>query len=149
MKEKIKAIEELRAEYTNQSRVLIHELAQDLLNLDTAIRGVTWTQYTPYFNDGEPCTFGVNDPALILSNGSFVDKHKNSMYCNHSNENEGEYEFSYQADLVQELQPIIRALREFSRFLNNNSSVVQEVFGDGVKVTITRTNTKIDECPHE
>jgi hypothetical protein len=148
MKEKIKAIEKLREEYTKQSKVLIHELAQDLLSLDPAIRGVTWAQYTPYFNDGDPCTFGINDPALILAR-SFADQYKDSMYCNSSNENEGEYEFSSQANKVQGLQPITLALREFSRFLNENSSVAQEVFGDGVKVTITRDKVTIDEFDHD
>ena len=71
------------------------------------------------------------------------------MYCNSSNENEGEYEFSYKADKVQGLQPIIRALREFSRFLNENSSGAQEVFEDGVKVTITRDKVTIDEFDHD
>lgn len=31
------------------------------------VDGVIWTQYTPYFNDGDACEFGVNDPAVILS----------------------------------------------------------------------------------
>lgn len=31
MKEKIKAIEKLREEYTKQSKILIHELARDIL----------------------------------------------------------------------------------------------------------------------
>lgn len=26
---------------------------------------VQWTQYTPYFNDGEACTFSVHEPALV------------------------------------------------------------------------------------
>lgn len=31
------------------------------------VDGVLWSQYTPYFNDGDECVFGVNDPSLILS----------------------------------------------------------------------------------
>ncbi len=27
--------------------------------------GVRWNQYTPYFNDGESCTFSVNEPYLV------------------------------------------------------------------------------------
>lgn len=26
------------------------------------ITGIAWTQYTPYFNDGEPCVFSASDP---------------------------------------------------------------------------------------
>ena len=28
-----------------------------------------WTQYTPYFNDGEPCTFSVHTPYLYKPEG--------------------------------------------------------------------------------
>lgn len=35
-------------------------LLQAVLN-DTGIEEFGWRQYTPYFNDGEPCTFGVGD----------------------------------------------------------------------------------------
>lgn len=29
---------------------------------DQTMHSFGWTQYTPYFNDGEPCIFGVNEP---------------------------------------------------------------------------------------
>lgn len=28
---------------------------------DKGIKAISWQQYTPYFNDGEPCEFGVGD----------------------------------------------------------------------------------------
>ena len=28
---------------------------------------IRWTQYTPYFNDGDECVFSVNDPEVELS----------------------------------------------------------------------------------
>ena len=31
------------------------------------IDGIYWTQYTPYFNDGDPCEFSVHDPSIILT----------------------------------------------------------------------------------
>lgn len=33
------------------------------------VEGVRWTQYTPYFNDGEPCVFSVNSPDILLVGG--------------------------------------------------------------------------------
>ena len=30
------------------------------------IKAITWTQYTPYFNDGEPCEFNVYDLNAFL-----------------------------------------------------------------------------------
>ncbi|UDL15848.1 hypothetical protein QEH42_gp057 [Microbacterium phage Pumpernickel] len=30
------------------------------------VAGVIWEQYTPYFNDGEPCEFSVNEPRIVF-----------------------------------------------------------------------------------
>jgi hypothetical protein len=30
------------------------------------INGVAWTQYTPYFNDGDECHFGVHGPSFAV-----------------------------------------------------------------------------------
>lgn len=32
------------------------------------VQAVVWSQYTPYFNDGDECVFGVNDPCFVTKN---------------------------------------------------------------------------------
>lgn len=32
------------------------------------VTGLVWDQYTPYFNDGEPCEFSVHDVRVLLGN---------------------------------------------------------------------------------
>jgi len=48
------------------------------------IQTISWTQYTPYFNDGEPCEFSVHDGACsILVNGEQYDwdnKEQKALY---------------------------------------------------------------------
>lgn len=39
----------------------LQPLIRAVLN-DPTMHSFGWTQYTPYFNDGEPCVFGVNEP---------------------------------------------------------------------------------------
>lgn len=36
-----------------------------VLNLPK-VKSVVWDQYTPYFNDGDECLFGIQEPRLIL-----------------------------------------------------------------------------------
>lgn len=52
LEEQIKT--EARAVFAAQSKA-IFEKHGDIVD------SFGWTQYTPYFNDGEPCEFGVND----------------------------------------------------------------------------------------
>ena len=44
------------------------ELAPSITELidNPAVAGVRWTQYTPYFNDGDPCTFSVHGLEISL-----------------------------------------------------------------------------------
>ena len=34
---------------------------QDFMNSHSNIKAIGWTQYTPYFNDGDECIFRVGD----------------------------------------------------------------------------------------
>lgn len=54
-------IAKAREEMKNKSTGLIEEAARRLFEAAPEIGQVHWTQYTPYFNDGEACEFGVND----------------------------------------------------------------------------------------
>jgi hypothetical protein len=40
---------------------------------DPTIKAFGWTQYTPYFNDGEPCTFGVHGAWFLTVDDPDVD----------------------------------------------------------------------------
>jgi hypothetical protein len=43
------------------------------LKYDGVVHNVFWTQYTPYFNDGEACEFSVRDVYLTLESESDVE----------------------------------------------------------------------------
>jgi hypothetical protein len=53
-------IKEAKKEMSNKSRGLIDHLAIQFLVNCPEVTGIHWTQYTPYFNDGETCEFSVN-----------------------------------------------------------------------------------------
>lgn len=54
-------IEQAKQQMQNKSTGLIEEAARRLFEAAPEIEHVHWTQYTPYFNDGEACEFEVND----------------------------------------------------------------------------------------
>jgi len=39
---------------------LFTEMSTELFNENPTLMGFGWTQYTPYFNDGDVCTFRCN-----------------------------------------------------------------------------------------
>jgi hypothetical protein len=46
-----------------KGKPLILESLQPLFDLGVA--SVSWKQFTPYFNDGDPCEFSVHDPSVF------------------------------------------------------------------------------------
>ena len=59
-------INALKAEMQENSKVLMKEAFREFLEKYDVVDNIFWTQYTPYFNDGEYCEFSVGDVHLIL-----------------------------------------------------------------------------------
>jgi hypothetical protein len=48
--------------YTRYEQYPIENLYEEFQKaFDSGITAITWTQYTPYFNDGDTCEFGVHE----------------------------------------------------------------------------------------
>lgn len=54
-------IKEAQKEMSNKSKGLIEAVAKQFLDKCPEVTGIHWTQYTPYFNDGDTCEFSVNE----------------------------------------------------------------------------------------
>lgn len=59
-------INALKEEMQENSKVLMKEAFREFLEKYDNVDNIFWTQYTPYFNDGEACEFSVNDVYLVL-----------------------------------------------------------------------------------
>lgn len=73
MSQAIESIKELVSKYTiarneflENGQTLIKEVFTSFFNETPDIKLIAWTQYTPYFNDGEECIFEINDPFYSL-----------------------------------------------------------------------------------
>lgn len=64
--------EEFKAKTQASALPLIVEAAMFALEAYPEMAGVTWTQFTPYFNDGEESVFGVSEPSFVNSDGDEV-----------------------------------------------------------------------------
>ena len=52
---------ELQKKFQTEAQKLFKETTKEFFDKNPDITAFTWVQYTPYFNDGEPCEFGVGD----------------------------------------------------------------------------------------
>lgn len=110
------------------------------------VDGIVWSQYTPYFNDGDACTFGVHEPYLVSA--SLIEEfpeyaeeymHENALYVSSYRTEKEEPNDATRA--MQGLGPIWAGIPE---------SVFLAVFGDHVQVLINRDGTvEVDETDHD
>jgi len=104
---------------------------------------IKWNQYTPYFNDGDTCEFGVG--SFVISNA--LNAEEVSSYGEYEGETEGEWAEELWGDTAKEY-PLIRDLENFC-----NTGIGKEIllmtFEDHSIVTATCEGFDIEEYEHE
>jgi len=86
MKELLDRKAALNKEISAISKTVFTESSQELFEKHPLLESFSWTQYTPYFNDGDTCSFGVNEvPRRVTINGITFDP--DEIYISTSKEN--------------------------------------------------------------
>jgi hypothetical protein len=92
---------------------------------------VQWTQYTPYFNDGEPCEFNANgryaEVAFSAADSDVM------IWTRWSSKDPEEQE----------------AIKAFQGALQIDDSVMLAAFGDHVEVTVDRKGVEVLQYEHD
>ena len=64
--EKNAELESLKKKYMQELQGEFSEIIKLFFEECPKVQAVVWTQYTPYFNDGEECIFSVNEPYFVV-----------------------------------------------------------------------------------
>jgi len=117
--------EKLRKEAVEATGELIKEKAKAVFAEFPKVESFSWTQYTPYFCDGETCYFGVNSYDIDINEDPSWDAEKASLISKAG---------------IGQLEDIIE---EFDK------DDMEDLFGDHVKVTISRNGIEVSEYDHD
>lgn len=144
----------------------LKEAFVDFFNAHPEATSIRWTQYTPYFNDGEACTFSRNDLKLTVNPNGFSDDVKDrlsdedecAVYVLTSIDESLDYNQRYHADcagrqklraLTPSEKQLVDDFDELSSACAEIEKVFKTVFGDHVRVEATREGFNITEYDHE
>jgi len=85
MFEKLNQLKMIQEKYQEEMRVngltALKEALAEFFDKYPEVETVQWTQYAPYFNDGDACVFSVNDPHVLFNehcSAEFLKKHLGS-----------------------------------------------------------------------
>ena len=153
MLEELKAMKEefaeLKKTHLEKSKVMFTNICTKLFEKHPKLESFGWRQYTPYFNDGEECTFSAHtDEPDINGVDGYDSNFESKTITDYNNKStDGKYPQienpDYNPDLAAAQKTVVAFLNEVE------DSVLRDLFGDHVRVTVTPTGTEVDEYEHD
>lgn len=110
--------------FLEQSKELFAEL--------TNVEGFGWTQYTPYYNDGDTCVFSANFDYPTIKFVGQEEIEEDDWFPN------------------SDMSPEAESSRKIAKFLNQfDYEDVEMMFGDHCKVWVTPSKVEVEEYEHD
>lgn len=166
-----KEIEALKKTHIETSKKVFHGAVEAFFKMYPEVEALQWSQYTPYFNDGDSCEFSVNDLNVLtseevegLENGE-IDRHE--LYENNPFEKPSDYVYrnakdEYYANQIKtwddrvakigedRIKELDEGVKKFKKIFGSISDdTMLSLFGDHVQITVTRKGIDVDEYDHE
>jgi hypothetical protein len=106
----------------------------------TTISKVAWRQYTDIFNDGDPCTFGVHE---LMGYG--VDPESGDT--DYLEFDSWSAEYAADQGVASEDFNMFKQISELHDKLP--SDLMEEIYGDGYLISISREGVVVEETDHD
>jgi len=120
--------EDMSVRFRNELKTAFKAVFAEYPNLTKLV----WTQYTPYFNDGDPCVFNVND---MYAYDDTIDSDEDFYEAIDVGWGEGAKKY-----------PL---LKDVANSLSQADDLLLEMFGDHCKITVTPAGIDVDEYKHD
>lgn len=141
--------EALKKTHLEKSKELFTEVSKKVFEAHPKLISFGWRQYTPYFNDGDECTFSArtDKPDINDIDGYDVNFGDEFVTDYNSSKVNGVYpkikNNSFDPDLAAALKTVKAFLGEMK------DEVLRDLFGDHVSVRVTAQGTEVEEYEHD
>ena len=154
LREKQEEIKKMKKEMLEASNKIFTELTKTIFEDHPKVKSFGWSQYTPYFNDGDPCTFSTNTDYIYI-NGDCVDDSEwinETIITNYGtwNREKKVYEGRTEVPNLNYDSELAKANDEIKEFLRNfDNDFFMSQFGDHAEITVTAEGVSVDEYEHD
>jgi hypothetical protein len=154
LKNKNLQISKIKKEINEMSSDLFDDFREYIFNKYPEIESFGWTQYTPYFNDGEACMFYANTDYLKINDEYSEDT---DWYSPITITKMGTWNRELRVYEGREEEPnsnfnqnLVNATYEIGDFLGNfDNDFYLSKFGDHAEITITKNGIDISDYDHD
>ena len=149
LKEMNQELEALKKVHLEKSKAMFTDVAKLLFEKHPKLESFGWNQYTPYFNDGEECTFSArtDEPDINGLDGYEINFGDEQVTDWNSPKVGNEYPKKANPDYNPELHLAHQDVTEF--LANMDEAVLRDLFGDHVQVLVTAGGTEVEEYEHD
>lgn len=163
-KELQKQIREARKKIKVEAQSVIKGVFDEFFEKQPKVHAIGWTQYTPYWNDGEECSFRVNEIKLFLSEDSAEeddddyfegdqDLVRDRAYYAKNGDQEELDKIDTKIAAFGGIEAYKAAVKDFGVVVKILGAIEDEymemLYGDHVTVRYTRKGVKVEEYDHE
>ena len=160
----IAAQEALAAKFREEAQALFKDVTKEFFTTNPGVNKFSWHQYTPYFNDGDECVFGVNSPTFTNAEGDDLEDVTGWGEYDGDNEavwatdnlswvlNRGREYHKESAALIEANGGVnVESCEAFSTMLQSDemSPVLLAMFENHVKVIATVDGFEVEEYDHD
>jgi hypothetical protein len=134
-------VKTLKSETAAQLKMIMAEMFQSFFAAFPDVKTIHWTQYTPYFNDGDECTFRLDSVEFSyqeyggIEDGEFDE-----------GDSFGVSKYSNRHELPTELYQSCIAIEDV---LKSMSEDLKDMLDNHVKVFVTARGIDVEEYEHE
>lgn len=145
IKQKLEVIEEQKKAMVAELQTEFPKLFTELFQKSKLINSFTWRQYTPYFNDGDSCEFGVYADSCDINGEDYDELEWYSWKVKYD-----EYREELKEDKNVNIEESL-IVDEFVEVVNTiPEEFLKDLFGDHVKVTVNRDGTvEVEDYDHD
>jgi hypothetical protein len=152
----------LKAKFQTEAQAMFKETMKEFFDKNPGITALKWTQYTPYFNDGDPCEFCVND--VYFTNAPADELENVSVWGEYEGEDESvwvvpgmKYTLSskYHAEDAAKIRAAggvdVDSCQLIDKMIQSSEmeDIMEEMFGDHVVITATRDGFDVNDYEHD
>ena len=144
--DKVKEIEKMKQDYQarleREAKSVVGEVFAEFFAANPTVKSVVWQQYTPFFNDGDACEFGVYDFYYLLEGDSYTGDNGNEEDETGKEGYRSAYVYGSQGNPNETI-----AVNNLRKVLPEDVLLV--AFGDHRTIVATKSGFEVQEYDHE
>jgi hypothetical protein len=152
LKEMNTELDQLKAKHLEMSKAMFSEVSKQLFDKHSVLESFSWNQYTPYFNDGDECTFSANVDYPEVNGMEIGEDEMEETLVDYGSYDNVTRTYPNKVETPNpDFNPALaKASEDVLEFLQNvDEDVLRNMFGDHVTITVTKEGVDVSEYDHE